>query len=424
MNTFKNTYGSVKPYTRHTSACPHRHKKDHNACSCPKWLYVNRRGEQPYRRTLNTPSWAETQGIAADTLKGFDPEIAAARAAKKKTEQQLLSIPDACALWMQRSRLKLGDEAGGIPQYRSLMKKFETWAAAHDIRTVQEITTLALEKWYASSDWTRHAESTRSQRWGVLRSFFSYLKERKIIDTNPIAAIDRISTSDDHVQGPYTDEQVVAIFEAARRMTVDRVSTEKQEKFAERLSSLLELLLHTGCDLIDAVLFEPSRIEDVAVDGQIVPVYRYKRKKTGVAAIIPLSAEVAERLRSVPTIKGDPASLPFRSAGIDLLSDVHNWSRRIARALKAANVTYVELPSRDERGQPRTKDANSKMFRHTFAVRKLREGQRPEEVARMLGHVDTTMVRRHYAPWVPELDDAHIRMVLKAQRGASVSPRR
>jgi hypothetical protein len=30
----------------------------------------------------------------------------------------------------------------------------------------------------------------------------------------------------------------------------------------------------------------------------------------------------------------------------------------------------------------------------------------------MLGHVDTTMIRKHYAPWVKELDEAHVREVV------------
>lgn len=44
-----------------------------------------------------------------------------------------------------------------------------------------------------------------------------------------------------------------------------------------------------------------------------------------------------------------------------------------------------------------------KALRHTAAVRWLRQGQRVEEVARMLGHTDAEMVRRHYAPWVRDL---------------------
>jgi integrase len=73
-------------------------------------------------------------------------------------------------------------------------------------------------------------------------------------------------------------------------------------------------------------------------------------------------------------------------------------------------VEWVELP-RVAKGRTRRKKANTKQLRHTFAVRQLKRGQRPEEVARMLGHVGTTVVYRHYAPWVKELDDAHIRRV-------------
>jgi hypothetical protein len=32
----------------------------------------------------------------------------------------------------------------------------------------------------------------------------------------------------------------------------------------------------------------------------------------------------------------------------------------------------------------------------------------------MLGHVDATMVRLHYAPFVKELEDAHIQRVIGA----------
>jgi hypothetical protein len=43
-------------------------------------LRLESRYRQKSRKSLNTPSWAEALEIAADTLKGMDPEIAAARA--------------------------------------------------------------------------------------------------------------------------------------------------------------------------------------------------------------------------------------------------------------------------------------------------------------------------------------------------------
>jgi integrase len=160
----------------------------------------------------------------------------------------------------------------------------------------------------------------------------------------------------------------------------------------------------------DAIVFDQTRLKRTEVDGRQIAVYRYNRAKTNVLAVIPIPGDIADELESVPTLKENLPGMPFRSK-FDVRSDVHHWSRRIRRALKLAGVEWVELP-RDARGHNRRKKANAKQFRHTFAVRMLRAGQRPEEVARMLGHVDTTMVLRHYAPWVHDLDDAHIRRVI------------
>jgi integrase len=146
------------------------------------------------------------------------------------------------------------------------------------------------------------------------------------------------------------------------------------------------------------------------IDGRQIAVYRYNRAKTDVLAVIPVSDDIADELTNVPIIRENPSGMPFRSK-VDVKSDVHTWSRRIRRVLEVADVEWAELP-RDSKGRSRRKKANAKQFRHTFAVRMLRAGQRPEEVAKMLGHVDTTMVLRHYAPWVDDLDEAHIRRVV------------
>lgn len=141
------------------------------------------------------------------------------------------------------------------------------------------------------------------------------------------------------------------------------------------------------------------------------PKWIYVRQANGTKERYSLAALI----RSVPLSHQNDAEMPFRSKGTENPDhDVHLWSRRIVRALKAATVTEVLLPGRDARGKKRTKSANAKMLRHTFAVRQLQRGQRPEEVARMLGHVDATMVRLHYAPFVKELEDAHIQRVIGA----------
>lgn len=224
------------------------------------------------------------------------------------------------------------------------------------------------------------------------------------------------------MQGPYTDEQVTRILAHVKNTIPPKSRLKEQAVYIERLNAFLLLLLHTGCDVVDAVLFDQNQIERLSVDGRLVSVFRYHRQKTRhkdskVLAVIPMPEHVVGALRAVSSLADNPKDMPFRSAASDIHSDVHLWSRRISGVLKAAGVRFVELPEKDLHGRKRQKKANAKQFRHTFAVRQLRAGQRPEEVARMLGHVDTTMVRKHYAPWVRELDEAHIRTVIRKWDG-------
>lgn len=300
---------------------------------------------------------------------------------------------------LQRVPRDLGKE-GSYEQYSVIARELQRWAKDMGILHIQEVTSLQLASWYASRHWTERSVSTRRQRWVMLRSMFRYWHEHKVIAENVAAIVKPVKASGDHVQGPYSDQQVEAV---VRQIEPDA-----------RLKAFVLLLLHTGCDVMDAVLFDPGRIRDYSIDGRTISVYRYKRVKTRTEAVVPLAADVAGVLRSDSVLPENPPSMPFRDPRLKLVSDRNNWSLLVRQALKKANVKWVELPAVDDTGKPRRKQANCKQFRHTFAVRQLRAGQRPEEVAKMLGHVNTDMVRRHYAPWVEEMDQAHISRVVRS----------
>lgn len=402
MDVLKSSHGSVRPYTRHLQSCPHRRAKNHNACSCPKWLYTRLEGGEKKRTSLNTPSWAEAQRMATDRLRSMDPEIAAARAVTEQHEASLVTVKAACDLWLERVARDLGKE-GSYEQYSVVSKELQNWARDMGIVHVQEVTSLQLGRWYGSRHWTKRSLSTRRQRWVMVRSMFRYWHEHKVTPDNVAATVRPVKSNGDHVQGPYSDEQIETVL--------------RQVEGDSRLRAFVLLLLHTGCDVMDAVLFEPARIRDYLVEGREVSVYRYKRVKTKVEAVVPLSADVTAALRSVPKLAENPPAVPFRDPRLKLVSDRNAWSLRIRQALKTANVKWVELPTLDDHGRPKRKQANCKQFRHTFAVRQLRAGQRPEEVAKMLGHVNTDMVRKHYAPWVEEMDQAHISRVVRNWTG-------
>jgi integrase len=218
------------------------------------------------------------------------------------------------------------------------------------------------------------------------------------------------------VQGPYSDEQIAAILAAIEASVPINLPMPKRPTYATRIRTFIRLLLETGCDVSDAVLHEPSRIEVHRIDRKQVHIYRYRRIKTDVEAVIPIAAELAREVSAVPLEPGCEPGMPFRTTGgLALKKNQVMWSNRIDKAIRTAGVEWIELPGRDKQGRPIRRPANVKQLRHTFAVRQLQDGQRPEDVARMLGHVDTEMIRKHYAPWVRQLDEAHIRRVISTR---------
>jgi len=350
--------------------------------------------------------------MASDALRGMDPEIAAARATSAKRDHGRMTILDACKLFIESRKRDLGETSSTIAQYVTLKGKLIVWGERHGIEYVQGITPLHLERWYSSSAWSHYAPSTKAQRWSCVRTMFLFWEKRGVLEQSPAASIHRSKVDGDHVQGPYTDAQVADMFANVESSMPRNLPIARRGNYAPRLRAFINLLLHTGADVSDAVLFEVSRIEATMVDKRKVYVYRYKRLKTGVQAVIPISVALAAELRDIPLESGTTAEMPFRTDGLKLRHDQEKWSKRVSAVLDAAGIEYVELPTRDKRGQVQTKDANVKMLRHTFAVRQLIAGQRPEELARMMGHVDTKMIYLHYAPFVKALDDAHIRRVV------------
>jgi integrase len=246
------------------------------------------------------------------------------------------------------------------------------------------------------------------------------------LEDNPTKAIKAPDPGDTFAHAPYSDEQYKAILDNADWYVDERVRNGERDVYCKRMHAFLELLRWTGMDIIDAVQFHPAQIEDTKVDGVKVSVLRYRRQKTarrgGVEAVIPLTPQVAKKLRSVPSTPKSVDGLPFRYQGNDLKSDVHNWSRRISALIKLADIGEIPLmgkdgrPALDKFGNAETTSPDVKMLRHTFAVGELLKGVAEEVVAKMLGHASTEMIRKHYAPWCKRRDDAHIRAVVASRK--------
>ena len=430
MKPLKNQYGSVKPYTRHQSDCPHKNKLDHNTCRCPKWLYVKQRGAKDRRYSLITPSWSEALIKAGEVLKGLDPEIAQSRKEKQaeKQDKEETTVEEAVQMWLDRTEHMYGKK-GSYAQYRSVFKGFVLYInrwnhrkeESERIRFIDQLDTQFCTKWYQS--W-KLANTVMRQRWNVVRSFFNYLHQQGAIKVNPVVTIKAVPPEKTYHNVPFTEQQYNSILNDASWLVDQRVVNGEREVYCTRLHIFIELLRWTGMDIGDGVQFRPEMVD---ADG----VLRYIRTKTGIQAVVPLQAlqpHMIELLKEIPLAPDSVDNMPFRYQGNDFASDVHNWSRRIKRAMDLAAVTEVQLveksglPAVDRSGNPIVKSANVKMLRHTFAVACLVAGVPKENVARMLGHISTEMIDAHYAPWVKGLDDAHIRKVWEVM--AQAKPRK
>jgi hypothetical protein len=83
---FSTVHGTVSIYTRrHIHGCQLR-SPDDNRCACPKWIYAKARDGRASQQAANTPSFTEACELALKILKGFDPEIQAAREIIARTE--------------------------------------------------------------------------------------------------------------------------------------------------------------------------------------------------------------------------------------------------------------------------------------------------------------------------------------------------
>jgi site-specific recombinase XerD len=120
------------------------------------------------------------------------------------------AVKAACDLWLERVARDLGKE-GSYEQYSVVSKELRTWAKDMGILHIQEITSLRLGSWYGSRHWTKRSLSTRRQRWVMVRSMFRYWHEHRVIPENAAASVRPVRLDGDHVQGPYTDEQIDAV---------------------------------------------------------------------------------------------------------------------------------------------------------------------------------------------------------------------
>jgi integrase len=429
----------------HAKSCPYREKgANYTACDCVKQLYIRHNGKT-LERTSNERVWSKAQKEADKQANSFDPILAAAQKiidAKQRTE---IVIEDAIIEYMESRWAQ-------VDQKQFKKRTMQVWEAllGHVDRKSKEITTPgALLRWVQQFNAKQgpgqrlenvgqitnvHLEQYRnafgkspldaaplkprymSQRWGRTKTFFAWLVGQHYLEMSPASKLANIRVTKAQRQeaqrGALSDAQFAQVLAAVDLYVPkgkQRLSTRTVIK--QRIRAFLLTMRWCGTALEDTILLQPHKFD---ANG----VLSYQRIKTGEWAEVPMpkSPNVIQMLGELPGEEGsDPAYYFARKRGNRdetqwLDAERARWAKRIDRVIQLSGATHVRIPKTN---------ALSKVTCHTFrdscAVFYLMAGLSIPDVARILGHSQTSTTERHYAPWIEERSKQHTDRVRKAQ---------
>ena len=348
-------------YRSHERRCPHRdRRRDHKKCRCPIWLDFSYAGKRTCK-SLRTRNWQ----VAEDLIRKWEVECEISDeipAVEPKT------IEAACREFLAEAKTR-GLRAATIYKYELLLRRLQTFSRDRGLRLIRDVDVEKLRHFRTS--WP-HRNTAARKRLEELRAFFRFCHESGWIADNPAKKL-QAPISSDPPREPFSDEQVEKI-----RLACDIYPGGKAQAArasAQRLRALVELLLHTGLRIGDAVMLR----KDCIVDGKL----RIRTEKTGTEVFCPLPPSVLNELHMV---RCTSTEYFFWTGASKLKSAVGDWQRALKRLFNLAGIPNA-FPHR---------------FRHTFAKRLLMARVPPERVAVLMGHRNASITMRHYSTWVKD----------------------
>jgi integrase len=426
---FTSIHGTVIVYTRrHIGGCKLRDSNE-NHCSCPKWLYSKPKTGKAAQRSAGTPSFTEASEQAQKILRGFDPEIRAAREVNQPkagiTIEAALALYKASEERRDLAKMYLDKRLAVIRRRNPKEYKREKNTPLLDfldrsnatarvpIVRVEQISSDVLDEWAA----TWQSNDLTSHLWrGYVRMFLGWCRLHGHLVGEPDFREPR-RVKPGNRSGFFSEDQLQRL-RASLPFYKQKGQHAMPENFIVRMGCFVDLARHGGMALADIVRFCPTR--HLTAEN----VLTYARVKNGQVATVALDAKVAARLRVIPSEAGSDSALPFRFPGIAESSNRERWRVRLRSVCKFAGITYVET----ETGKRRPVHPHA--MRDAFAIAAIVNGVDLENVARMLGHSNTLQVQRAYLPWVRQRIDhcveqqraALVRQQAKAEVKAEPEP--
>ena len=345
---------NITPFRRHLPDCPHTENPYHPRCGCPiygrfvwkgeptvfegkKLAYQNKWG-------LDTRIWSEGGTKAEELAKRLEDFAAGIAPTTGKT------VKDAVREWLE-FRTKHGK---GITKADLMGRKLLDWCQQNGILMLSAITTDGAMRFRTSLPFRTGDSGSLSVHWSVISGFFNWCVGMGYIEKSPIPDPKlfpqfAIEFDKPEVKVP-TKKQIRAVLKAA----------------TGRIKLLLQLMHETGMALVDALLFDPTKL----IDKTLI---RGRRKKTGESFRVRISSGLAERLRK---------------AGSPLFEGTYSkWREDCYKVFREAKVEMTPHG-----------------FRHYFISQWLAHGVRVEDVSDMVG-TSPREIRKTYRHWIKEAED-------------------
>lgn len=343
-------------YRRHQKRCPHRSKgRKHRHCHCPVWVdgYID--GVR-IPESLDTRDWTKAQRIVQ--------EWEARR--EQPVEPEAATIARACEVFREDAVARNLREPT-LYKYDLLFRRLKEFAKGKGLQFVRQLDLAAMRDFRAS--WPNRNIAAR-KKLEALRTFMRFCWESGWIPNNPASGLKPPKTTDPPTV-PFTPEEVSRILAACDQYRGG--FGQWGQRNAHRLRALVLLLLYSGLRIRDAVTLSKDRV----ANGKLL----LYTAKTGTPVFCPLPPFVVAELES---IRDADAGLFFWSGDSMPKSCVGDWQRSLRKLFLLAGVPT----------------GHAHRFRHTFATNLLLAGVPLDRVATLLGHTNSKITEKHYAPWV------------------------
>jgi integrase/recombinase XerD len=392
---------------RHRSTCKFTAEDKLGQCKCRKHLYVRSTRQ---RISAKTRSWETARQRAQEWADAHDPALIKRREEEAREAAIHKTVEDAFDEFIAVKESASANPEGFSAtrsKYTTIKKQLVDFLAqrnsgrkeAERILYTHQITPELLNQWMAT--WKTKTYWSKAKRRDNVVAFFDFALDQNWIKAtvakdrgNPARKMAKIAgrKSSSIPTLPFTPKQFAAVLAATLHYadSLETVNKAEIRNKGQRLHALVNLMRWSGLAITDAVTLDRSRLDG----NDRLELYRTKTEN---AVTVLLPPHVARELRNVPPGPEAHPEYFFWSGKGQRNKAASTWQKALRRLWK---LVTPPLDLRDRRGKRiRPK---SHMFRNTFAVELLKKGVSLNHIAMLLADTPE-IVKEHYYPWVPEL---------------------